>query len=733
MKVVYVIAWLTIFAFLGWSGNLLMRIQTYWAETNNLHSQQKDLGTLTTALQNLNRPGNDVLEHYHVTFNQAQFENYSRQFQTALDAVMKWAPGEKTLDPLITSLHEEQTSMSARSLEIFALAGEREALRMAGASQDSIREKETLAATNMARMDQAFQNGLQILLLAKEYVVEQELEMELLQRDNFKELYIMLFVALVASGLSVELIRRTIRQREALRDSSTRINAIMNNVVDGIITVDEKGRVESSNPAADSMFGYRKNALVGLPFINLLEPACQKRYLEQVNGYKGTAVTPFTLVDCEQPGKRKDDSCFPMDLAVSQVTVQGRRLLIHIVRDITVRRRAEDSMRQAASVFENINEGIIVTDANGTIQSVNPAFTQITQYSKEEAVGKNPRLLQSGIQDKAFYKDMWASILESGTWQGEVWNRRKNGETYPEWLTINTIKDERGRTINYLGVTWDITELKASERMMEEFIATVSHELRTPLTSVLGSLGLLIQGDGGPIPDKANKLVHMAYSNSGRLVRLVSDILDFEKMSAGKMKFQLKVQKLLPLIQQTINSNSAISVQSGVTIELVKSTHNVLVTCDAERLMQAVTNLLSNAIKFSTPGDRVEVAVTRQQQNIRIAVTDHGPGIPEHAHAEIFKKFTQLDAPNQQHKSGIGLGLSIAKLITQKHDGNIYVESRPGVHTTFSIELPEFRNTSDSSRSTLKAGLFPVMQTVDTEMYDAGGETGNPPISIPRH
>ncbi len=302
---------------------------------------------------------------------------------------------------------------------------------------------------------------------------------------------------------------------------------------------------------------------------------------------------------------------------------------------------------------------------------------------------------------------MWASILESGAWQGEVWNRRKNGETYPQWLTINAIKDERGRTRNYLGVTWDITELKASERMMEEFITTVSHELRTPLTSVLGSLGLLIHGDGGPIPDKANKLVQMAYSNSGRLVRLVSDILDFEKMSAGKMKFQLKVQKLLPLIQQTINSNSALSRQSGVSIELVKSTPEVLVTCDAERLMQAVTNLLSNAIKFSAPGDQVEVALYRQQQNIRIAVTDHGPGIPEHAHSEIFKKFTQLDAPNPQNKGGIGLGLSIAKLITQKHDGIIYIESQPGVRTTFIIELPEFRNTSGSSGLAGKAWAVP--------------------------
>ena len=128
----------------------------------------------------------------------------------------------------------------------------------------------------------------------------------------------------------------------------------------------------------------------------------------------------------------------------------------------------------------------------------------------------------------------------------------------------------------------------------------------------------------------------MAYSNSGRLVRLVSDILDFEKMSAGKMKFQLRPQKLMPLIQQTINSISALSRGSEVSIELVNSTPDALVTCDGDRLMQAVTNLLSNAIKFSASGDRVEVAVSRQQPMVRIAVTDHGPGIPEEFRPEIF-------------------------------------------------------------------------------------------------
>jgi PAS domain S-box-containing protein len=695
VKTAYVIAWLILLAFLGWSGNLLMDIQSNWMQTNALHRQQKDLGALTQALQNLNRPGNDVLEHYQVEQNHAAFRRYSQEFRSALAPVMEWTRGDPALAPAIDDLRREQASLSGFAREILELAAQREALRTGGAAEDAVREKENLAAATMARMDQAFQNGLQRLLTAKERVVEREQDMESQQRAHFKALYFMLFVALLASALSVELTRRSMRQRKALRDSSARINAIMNNVVDGIITVDDQGRIESSNPAADAMFGYRTSSLAGLRFTDLLGATCRCNYLEQAGGGNGTTVAPFTLIDCEQPGQRRDGSCFPMELAVSHVTVNGRHLRIHIVRDITARRRAESGLRQAAGVFEHINEGIMVTDAQGILQSVNPAFTAITQYEKEEVLGRNPNLLQSGRHDREFYRDMWAAITNRGQWQGEIWNRRKNGEIYPQWLTINAIRDERGQTTNYLGVTWDITELKKSERMKQEFITTVSHELRTPLTSVLGSLELLIRGDGGPIPEQANRLLRMAYSNSGRLVRLVGDILDFEKMSSGRMKFRLETQDLMPLVRQTMSSNSTLSRQSGIDIALVESLPHARVNCDAERLMQALTNLLANAIKFSPPGDVVEVAVSRRPSTIRIAVTDHGPGIPDEFRPQVFEKFTQRDDANLQQKGGLGLGLSIAKLIVRQHNGSIDYESEPGVRTTFFIELPESARDTD--------------------------------------
>lgn len=691
MKSVYIMAWLVIAVFLGWSGNLLWTIQTHWTETNRLHVWHDELETLAIALGDLNRPGNDVLENYEVSRNLAAFEKYLRRYLSARDAVSEWARDDKELVGLIQGLEREQATLSGQAREILELVGERERLRLAGAEPDLVRAKETEAAARMARMDQAFQNGLDLLLGASSGVVDREQQLENLQQHNFKLLYVMLLGALVASALSVELLRRTMRQREALSEGSARINAIVNNVVDGIITVDENGRIGSINPPAVSMFGCTGDAVIGREFPLLLNPDCRGMYRDQLRDSRDTVIPSFFPGACENAGRRLDGSYFPIELAASRVMVNGRQLLVHIVRDISERKQVEENLRQAAVVFENITEGIVVTDAQGAIQSVNPAFTRITLYPKEEVIGRNPRILQSGRHDREFYEAMWASLLESGRWQGEIWNRRRNGEIYPQWLNISAIQDDRGRTTNYIGVTWDITELKAAEHKKGEFMAAVSHELRTPLTSVLASLGLLMQGDGGAMPERAKTLVRMAYSNSGRLVRLMGDILDIERMAAGEMRIELKPLELMPLVEDTIESSRASFKQlaSGVGIELMESWPGVRVNGDSERLMQALANLLSNAGKFSPPDDRVEVAVSRRGAMVRIAVTDHGPGIPEEFRPEVFKQFAQAPGTTQQHKGGIGLGLSIARHIVGKHGGRIDYESLPGVRTTFFIELPE--------------------------------------------
>ena len=695
MKLLYVAAWLVIIGFLVWSGNLLVKIQTMGSETGELHQLSLDLDYLAGAWRDLNRPGNDVLENYEVEEQRNALAIYRQRYDAIHAALQQRVLGDNALAPLITGLEPTRDTLVDLAEQVLALTEQREALRLSQAQAELISEKETAAASAMARMDQTFQDGLDVLLLASAAVVGHERGLEELQRKNFKRLYIMLLVTLLVSALSLELFRHSMRQREALREGAVRINTIVNNVVDGIVTVDANGAIESINQSAEQMFGYTASQVLGRKFIVLLQECCRNTYIDQLSSGSPNHVIPSLLSDeCDGLGKRQDGSTFPLELAISQVTVNGQRLLIHIVRDVTERKLADQKLRLAASVFENASEGIVITDVDGTIQSVNPAYTTITQLREEELSGKNPRILQSGQHDREFYEQMWASLGGSGHWQGEIWNRRKNGEIFPQWVTINAIKDNRGRTTNYVGVAWDISELKASQRMKEEFITTISHELRTPLTSVLVSLGMLKTNMQEQLPEQAQKLITLAHSNSRRLVRLISDILDIEKIEAGKMTFHFEHLELAVLVQRVIEDSKGLAEQAQITISSQFLTADARINGDADRLMQAFTNLLSNAIKYSPPGDSVDVVVGEQGSMLRIEVTDHGPGIPKEFHNQIFKKFAQVGQSGTGREAGTGLGLSIAKLIVQQHGGQIDFQSTPGMRTTFSIDLPRAADSS---------------------------------------
>jgi len=659
------------------------------AETARLHQLGLDLDSLAGAWRDLNRPGNDVLENYEVEEQREALGLYQQRYDTIHAALQQSVQDDSALAPLIFSLEPLRDTVVDLAKQVLVLSGQREALRQAQAQPESISEKETAAASTMARMDQTFQDGLDVILQASAAVVGHERGLEALQRKNFQRLYIMLLVTLLASALSLVLTRHSVRQREALRDSAVRINTIVDNVVDGIITVDSNGTIESANHSAEQMFGYTAGRFIGSRFTTHLRECCRKAYLDELrNGTTHYVIHPLLYAECEGFGLRQDGSTFPIELAISRVTLKGRELLIHIVRDVTERKLAEQKLRLAASVFEHASEGIVITDVDGVIQSVNPAYTNITQYREEELLGRNPRLLQSGRHDQDFYERMWASISGSGHWQGEIWNRRRDGEIFPQWVTINAIKDNRGQTTNYVGVAWDISEMKASQRMKEEFITTVSHELRTPLTSVLVSLGMLKGNMHEQFTGQAQKLVALAHSNSRRLVRLISDILDIEKIEAGRMTFHFESLELTVLVNRVIEDSKALAEQAQTTITCQTPITDAWIKGDADRLMQALTNLLSNAIRYSPPGEPVEVVVREHASMLRIEVTDHGPGIPVEFHNQVFKRFAQVGQPDSGEKAGTGLGLSIAKLIVQQHGGSIDFQSTPGVRTTFFIDLP---------------------------------------------
>jgi signal transduction histidine kinase len=234
------------------------------------------------------------------------------------------------------------------------------------------------------------------------------------------------------------------------------------------------------------------------------------------------------------------------------------------------------------------------------------------------------------------------------------------------------------------------TERKRLDRLKDEFVSTVSHELRTPLTSIAGSLGLLAGKVAGILSEPATRLVEIAHGNSQRLVRLVDDILDIEKLESGRVVFDFRRVEVRSLVEQTVKSIRGFAEAHGVKIRIEEGSAVGEVRADTDRLAQVVTNLLSNAIKFSPADGEVLVAVANEGKIdlVRILVRDHGPGIPADFKSRIFERFAQADATNARRQGGTGLGLSIVKQIVDRLDGEVGFSDAPGGGTIFHVELP---------------------------------------------
>lgn len=259
-------------------------------------------------------------------------------------------------------------------------------------------------------------------------------------------------------------------------------------------------------------------------------------------------------------------------------------------------------------------------------------------------------------------------------------------------------------------------KLAGDERaqMKDEFVAMVSHELRTPLTSISASLGLLVADPSRTMSEAASRLLRIAHSNSQRLVRLINDILDVEKIETGKIEFEMKQLDVCRLIEQSIEGVRGYADQFDVIVTLDPKAERLFVRGDADRFMQVVTNLLSNAIKYSPSRGEVFVSVESMAELVRISIRDHGPGIPETFRAHIFEKFAQASAGDERQKGGTGLGLSIARQIVLKFGGEVGFYDAPDGGTVFHVDLPRDQGSEESAETT-RAHVTPAQGSTAPE------------------
>jgi signal transduction histidine kinase/DNA-binding response OmpR family regulator len=365
------------------------------------------------------------------------------------------------------------------------------------------------------------------------------------------------------------------------------------------------------------------------------------------------------------------------------------------------------------AILNSADFAIIATDAKGIVQLFNIGAERMLGYAASDVVDKiSPSDIhdpQEVIARAEGLSAEFATTITSGfnalTFKAsrgiedkyELTYIRKDGSRFPAQISITALRDNQADIIGYLLIGTDcsaaqlaIGERKRIERLKDEFVATVSHELRTPLTSIVGALGLLTNSAAGKLPDPAPRLLTVAYTNSQRLVRLLNDILDIEKMESGKVVFDLKRVEVRLLLEQAIEANRGFAEGYDVRVRIDPASPAVDVRADADRLMQVVTNLLSNAIKFSPPGKEVVVAIETRSKTVRISVRDHGHGVPDEFKPRIFGKFAQADGTDARQKGGTGLGLSIVKEIVTRLDGTVGFEDAPGGGTIFHVELPNW-------------------------------------------
>ena len=363
--------------------------------------------------------------------------------------------------------------------------------------------------------------------------------------------------------------------------------------------------------------------------------------------------------------------------------------IANTTRDRSEETFAEEKFRLAV---EACPSGMVMTDGAGTIVLMNTATERLFGYPRDDLIGRRieiliPQRLRGDYfkQRAAFALDPQARRVQPNR---ELFGLRSDGTEFPVEVWLNPIHAHDGLFV--LSVIVDISERKRMDRLKDEFVSTVSHELRTPLTSISGSLGLLLGGAAGSLPEGAVRLLSIAHSNSKRLVRLINDILDIEKIESGQVVFNFKRVDVHALAEQVIEANRAYADGFGIRVYLDAASQAGEVPADPDRLAQVVTNLLSNAIKFSPPNGEVALATERRGDQVRISVRDRGSGIPAEFKARVFEKFAQADASDTRQKGGTGLGLSIVREIVVRLGGQVSFADANGGGTVFNVDLPSW-------------------------------------------
>ncbi len=515
---------------------------------------------------------------------------------------------------------------------------------------------------------------------------------------------------------AVGIVRDVTRQKqaeEALRRSEEKFSRAFAASPDGLVISRRRdGKIIEVNDSWVRQFGFTKQEAVGRPIGDLgfyRDPADRERLLQQL-------ARDGVVSNREIAFRRKSGEVRHVLLSSQQIEIDGEPCLLSILHDVTEQKAAEEQIRRLSVAVEQSPESIVITDLDARIEYVNEAFVRCTGYTREQALGKNPRILHSGKTPKSTYEELWSTLTRGETWRGEFYNCRKDGSEYVEAAIVAPIRQPDGSIRHYLAIKEDITERKRMEQELERhrhhleelvaertvelevakeaaeaanrakssFLANMSHEIRTPMNAILG-LGYLLKRSGLE-PEQGERLDRLEGA-ARHLLTIIDDILDISRIEAGKWSLQevdFRPEDLFGELRAMVGDKAA---AKGLGLHFTAEGLPPVLRGDATRLRQALLNYLGNAIKFSEHGDvtlRAEVAdASGQELLVRYTVADAGIGIPAEQLARLFVPFEQGDPSTTRKYGGTGLGLAITRGLAEMMGGSAGVESVPGRGSTF--------------------------------------------------
>ncbi len=495
-------------------------------------------------------------------------------------------------------------------------------------------------------------------------------------------------------------VTRELSQRLALQASEQRYRDLFDkNHLVNLLFEPSTGRIVEASEEACALFGHSRTLLVQLGLDELgLRP-------------RGSPMAAAACLAAATPQAReldyigRDGKPRILEAHPGLIESEGQGLMLVSLFDITARRHAESELRKLVRAVEQSPASVVITDIQGNIEYVNAGFEAVTGYAQEEVLGKNPRILKSGLTPPAVYEELWRTIAAGGEWCGELCNRTKYGELFWEFVSISPVLDEEGNASHYVGVKENITlrkrregevlelnatldrrvaertaELERANQELDAFSYSVSHDLRAPLRAINGYVHLIEESEGGALSEKGCAHLGRIKHNALHMGELIDDMLRFARIGRGALnprKVSLAgtaaevVQELQELYPRTL----------AIVADLPEAVG------DRAMLRQVFANLIGNAFKYSGKAaePRIEVGARQEAGETVFFVRDNGAGFDMQYAQHLFGVFRRLHS--EKDFPGTGVGLAIAKRIVERHGGRIWAESAPGEGATFHFTL----------------------------------------------